>query len=313
MRGIWTAEHKRRNGRGFTLVELIVVLAIVALLTALAVPGLARLGAFSDDTLGQESRQLFELLAAARVYATTYNVRTAVVYNLDTYKSPQVNPNNDPLPLGSFVNDTITGAPTRFITAATMMYALPGANDNFGAVLNSIIPNGTKEAFVPATGKEWQWREFNDEVALLLKDNPTDASNAYYSEAPRFDATVGCTGVGKLGMYCGLPVLLDFDTADAARKAGVPWQDQVQYFTRFPAHVFTPDGRVDATASDKERYTFYMSYRPDEPLERRLTNPEFPAFVFPGVDDNGAPISIPNLRVVPMEIYRSTGRVKRAS
>jgi prepilin-type N-terminal cleavage/methylation domain-containing protein len=313
VRGYWTAEHKRRNGRGFTLVELIVVLAIVALLTALAVPGLARLGAFSDDTLGQESRQLFELLAAARVYATTYNVRTAVVYNLDTYKSPQVNPNNDPLPLASFVNDTITGAPTRFITAATMMYALPDSEIKFAAAISPLFAGGTQEAFVPATGKEWQWREFDDGVALLMKEDPTDPGNVYASDAPRFDATAGCSGVGKLGMYCGVPVILDFDTADAALKAGAPAQDQAQYFARFPAHVFTPDGRVEATASDKERFTFYLGYRPDEPIERRLTNPDFPAFVFPGVDDNGDPISIPNLRVVPMEIYRSTGRVKIAS
>ncbi len=79
---------KSKSEQGLTLIELIVVLAIVATLSALAIPGLARLGAFSNDSLPRASRELFEMLSAARIYATTWNVRTAVVYNPTTTSPP---------------------------------------------------------------------------------------------------------------------------------------------------------------------------------------------------------------------------------
>ncbi|MBN2307958.1 MAG: prepilin-type N-terminal cleavage/methylation domain-containing protein [Candidatus Hydrogenedentes bacterium] len=65
---------------GVTLTELIVVMAIISLLAAVAVPTLIRMGALSRRELVDSARPVFGLLRAARTYSATYRVDTAVVY-----------------------------------------------------------------------------------------------------------------------------------------------------------------------------------------------------------------------------------------
>lgn len=74
------SEARRAENAGLTLMELLVVLAIIALMAAVAFPTFARLGLFSRSELQNGSRELFAVLRAARVYAATYRVDTAVVY-----------------------------------------------------------------------------------------------------------------------------------------------------------------------------------------------------------------------------------------
>lgn len=66
--------------RGFTLTELLVVISIVVLLTALSIPSLIQMGVFSSNKVGNAAREYYEMLRAARMYATTHNVETALVY-----------------------------------------------------------------------------------------------------------------------------------------------------------------------------------------------------------------------------------------
>lgn len=316
---------KSKSEQGLTLVELIVVLAIVAALSALAIPGLARLGAFSNDSLPRASRELFEMLSAARIYATTWNVRTAVVYNLDNYQSPTVNPTNDPVPGTNFTVDSVTNQQVRYISAASMMYALPNSEGRYGDAIVAAgsaagLVNKREDAFVPAAGKEWQWKLFDDEIVLLLMD-PISGTKLYDDFSPRYRCSAdNMLGLAEVGLYPGLPVILDFESLDNAARNGESATTQGQYVSHFVAHVFSPDGQLvhDASAFRcanqnvrvKERYTFYMGYRPDEPFDRRLTNAEYPAFQYLDPESNEL---IDNLRVVPVELYRSTGRVKIAS
>jgi len=65
---------------GFTLVELLVVIAILALMASVAVPTFARMGFFSRNEMQNAARELYALLRAAKIYAATYRVDTAVVY-----------------------------------------------------------------------------------------------------------------------------------------------------------------------------------------------------------------------------------------
>lgn len=319
----------RHKERGLTLVELIVVLAIVAILSAIAIPGLARFGAFSNDALSRDARVLYEMLSAARIYATTYNVRTAVVYNLDNYQNPRVNPNNDPLLGGvsALDQDPLLGGPVRYITAASVMYALPGSAARFSEAITALkVADGvanptTEDAFYPVDGREGQWKEFNIDTALILLDPSTHAGNVYLSPRPRynyFDDGGNGGGASRLGMTPGVPVIIDYPTLEGQDAQGELGDVQRANLIRCVAHVFSPEGRLETTSiTTKERYTFYVSFRPDRPIDQRLTYPEMNSIVLrdengvPVLDENGVPEL--NLQVVPIEIYRSTGRVKIAS
>lgn len=77
------AEPRGGSSAAFTLVELIVVLAIIALMAAVAIPSFSRMGLFSHNRLDSSTRSLYSMLSAARVYAITYRVCTAVAYDYD--------------------------------------------------------------------------------------------------------------------------------------------------------------------------------------------------------------------------------------
>lgn len=69
--------------QGFTLVELIVVLAVMAMMAAVAIPAFSKMGLFSKDNLRDCARKVHSQLSAARIYAATNHANTAVVYDPD--------------------------------------------------------------------------------------------------------------------------------------------------------------------------------------------------------------------------------------
>jgi prepilin-type N-terminal cleavage/methylation domain-containing protein len=68
---------KKNNQKGFTLVELIIVIAILGILAGLAIP---RFGTFTDSARRQKDEQFAEVVAGAAmaVYADTGSVVTSV-------------------------------------------------------------------------------------------------------------------------------------------------------------------------------------------------------------------------------------------
>lgn len=75
-----TATHARRFRHGFTLVELLVVLALISLVAGIAVPTIVRVAAQNRNALRETALDLQEMLRATRVLAQTRNLETAVVY-----------------------------------------------------------------------------------------------------------------------------------------------------------------------------------------------------------------------------------------
>lgn len=65
---------------GLTMAELLVVVAIIGLMAGIAVPTFVRMGYFSQDDSKQTARRLYSMLRAAREFAATHRVNTAVAY-----------------------------------------------------------------------------------------------------------------------------------------------------------------------------------------------------------------------------------------
>ena len=271
-------EHRKRTP-GFTLVEILVVLAVIAVISAIAIPGLAKLGAFSRDEFKRTVIQVDSLLRAAQIYSTTYHVNTAVVYSLDQWSQWEATGavGTDPAPYNPIV-DSLTGAPVRQIEAAAIMYQLPST---FGNVANAYVP-------IPGEAGEFQPLPFGMSLLLQHPESDLDADlepDPVYLETTSHNYQPGApvNAIGEFGM----------STVTAA--IGLPVEATVPEFlnfianpanfvqARFPAHVFTPAGRVAVASVDRERFTLYIAPGADRPLDERLVEPEYPnAFLLDG-------------------------------
>ena len=280
----------RDRSGGFSLVELLVVMAIVAILMGISIPILQM---FSQNEMDRGARALYTMVRSARVYASTYNVRTAVVYRLDS--DPAGKPVMDSLRLNG------PNASVRVLRAATVLYQLPS---NMGSYKGLYVPT-------PDYGGEFQ--PFSPDYGVLLDVPPqnyqmppvqTPAFSYGIAEDPSSGANIGWLGMSWVRQYDG-PVEPG-TTADENSKV---W---------LMGHVFDPGGRLEVGGSNATTQRFSVLYAPmpDRPVaDRTWSSAEINDTMISAWWGKTNPDDLPQMGLIgiPIEIYRSTGRVRMGS
>jgi len=285
-----------RGMRGFTLVELMVVLAIVALLAAVAIPGLARLGAFSRDEYRRTLQEVSGLLRAAQIYATSYHVNTAVVYSMDNWSEIEAVTNTD-VPVTQPVIDSVTGNPVRQFQAAAIMYELPSTTRELSG------------HYVPVPTPDGTFRTVPNDMAILLVNpeqpsifDPAAPATLYFEldwSNFRNGATVNrWRELGLAQITAALNIPLGMDPISFNILASNPANFATQ---TFPAHVFKPSGRM-AVAAPGERFTMYIGPSADRRPGDRLIFPD--AETLMNLDGST------NMMYRKIHIFKSTGRTE---
>ncbi len=276
------------EARGLTMVELLAVLTIIGILSAITVPILWRVGAMAQDELRGGARELYAILRAARVYSSSNQARTGVVYGYRQVPAgaPAIVPG-----LGVPVTYDEALLRQRYYFDRTFMVrrltrdeknSLSPALQAQGFTLAQIEDN---EWYVPIQDNHGQIRDMPNRTCFMLGDMAAGDWAALKSEvSSKYGVawTYVCTLEGR-------PL---WEWSPSAMQPPQPvWQ--------FPAHVFKPSGMLKGTSSTRQRFVLDVTLLPEEEnVSVRFVEDSMP--------------TEENERVVPVELFATTGRVKVA-
>ena len=237
-RGVGEGYAPASRRRGFTLVELLVVLSIVAVMTAVAVPMFSRMGILSGDDLKRGSRELYAMLRAAKLYAATYRVDTAIAYTT-TAEAVGVDEGGA----------TVYKTSERF-RAIAMFYEHPHLQDNPLVFDNA---DGTaytgQRIFVPVSEVGGGFKRLPGDSCVLP---PAQGASDIFVLFPNSDVVEDTYMNGQYMPYKDWK--LDWRPADRM----------------FPAHIFKPSGRLRTSGTVRELYAVEVGYTIDTDDEERL-------------------------------------------
>ena len=304
------ARHSGVGAAGFSLVELIVVLAVIGILTGISIP-VVRM--FSQNDLQRGVRPLTSMLRAARVYAATYNVNTAVIYEIAPFsykKNAAGSYEITPFP----ADDTILGHTVRVLSGATVVYQLPKDAGSYAGL------------YVPTPEFGGDFRPFIPGYCVLLQEPPDsyDRPPSGLNNGLKYNVTgdpppdgpdykpfffqAADAGTKDLGMAPVRTYMRYIDPQPAVREAEFNSDDTEFYL----GHVFDGKGTLLAD-EDKQRYSVLFAPLPDEPREERMWSTK----TFDDLDLNlwksGVEQGTMGYQGQEVTIYRSTGRIKTGS
>lgn len=271
---------RRDKNQGLTLIELLIVLAIVGLLTSVAIPFVIQAGLLSGNKSNLAGRELFNMLRAAKVYAGTYNVDTALAYSVRT------------------VDDSFSFENVGIVDAMGLVRRLKRAE------LSEFGFNEEDELYAPVGTGDGVFNFMANDSCLLqdlfFEYNPRMGELVYADRAlsriviidlnrevlepmrPRLNANLA---PDSLGIFMDNP------------------NDQSQY--AFPAHVFNPSGEVTGFTA-KQRVKLRVGPLPTADPDERFVNPAL--IINPDNIHDPA-----NLIHTEVTLYTAMGRVKVAS
>ena len=286
-----------RRNHGLSLVELLVVVGVIAILATITVP---MLGMFYENDTDLMARELFTLIRAAQVYATTHNVHAAVGFGF------------------SMRTDSLSGEPVPIIDSYIIARSLKRDE-----LIRLGLPHSGARLMVPLAGRDGAFQKFGHEACILLNESfqemvvgleeipehdfdeigihdeiGTYDGQPEIIEVTRVVSSIGLSEVRILGddRVGVMSVSKSVELPDILRKI---WPDSL------PGLVFTPEGSLlPDPLLPKQRMHIQIGEYPDaDPGDRFLMDNSTEQ---PSLDENGNKIILGTV----IDIWRPTGRVR---
>jgi prepilin-type N-terminal cleavage/methylation domain-containing protein len=305
-----------RSG-GFSLVELLVVLAIVGILMGISIPILRM---FSQNDMDRGARSLYTMIRAARVYASTYNVETAVVYQLD--QDPAANP----------IMDTLRHQAVRMLRGAMMVYRLPDMGNYTGLYVPTMENGGEFQPFpfgysvlldAPPPPNASQPNSMPPQGIAYPYPSQLDPDTDYANYVPVSGENTGALGMTHISVYLGeigpRPQPPNAKSSQWERDAWNAWVGEYDSSMKVPllAHVFDSGGKLyTGESATTQRFTILFAPSPELTVaERTWSTGDLTDDVVARWLGNSRQADDPQMGMIgiPIEIYRSTGRVRMGS
>lgn len=302
-----------QSTEGFSLVELLIVLFIVTLIGAIMVPALVQSGGLLSSDLRNNARALQGMLQAARIYAGTHRVDTAVAYMVneveDTYWEEcgleASVPVLDGMMLVRRANEIEQEDIEEALLEALNASGCPGEFDAFVDFINY-----NEELYVPVQNRFGRLRQFDRDACVLadvfLEEAlfPPDHVDVSILEKSGWPSLQGLVPIRIYDLFSFVkPTLLEPRSGELGYKHDTAPDDPEdpcsKYNFRFPAHVFSSSGMVRSNSA-RARFRLEVGLLPSADLEERFVE-ELPN------DCESNPL--PEERSVTLELYATIGRV----
>ncbi len=249
-----------RGSRGLSLVELLVVLGIIGLISAIIVPLAIRNGWFTSSKAAFAAREYFTLLKAAGVYAGTYNVETALAYG------------------GRYVEDSETDVQMPVID--TLILARRLKREEIIRLREQghlLLTSPDEDYYAAVAGVEGIFRPLPNQTCLL--------SDVFSVEQETFNSQtswVSSKGLRGIRIYdvdeqaFVEPRFQNGVMLDYALDGFVYDEDNPDAFPpSFPAHVFKADGTIEVSSNfARQRFRVRAGVLPDQPYSDRFHTSE---------------------------------------
>lgn len=321
-----STRHRNRRS-GLTLVEVIVVAAIIILVIGVAVPGIVSLASLGRGDFGNSSRNLLGALRAAKMYSATYRSITAVAYVYsEVYDSvlfvPAINP-PQPQPQPVLVGFALVRKVVDRQEALKLAQGWSDHPDFTGSLTLDEIANYFLQGnlYFTLQNQEGRFREFGrDAVILNLITDNVEMGNALLLPAALRD-TIGLSQIAVIDAETWYDADGD-DLPDPIPPNSALSNDDPINPILFPAHVFTPTGPMRIGGASPERIVLEVGPSPALSDAYRFGRELTPNEISTTNADEDATKPLAQAEIdaerrfldpILIELYQSTGRVNMAS